>query len=96
MKEEIVRTLEDRILEAAARIRHLRSEGDRRKEECAALRARIAALETGDRGARSGSGGADDDLARVRTALRDAIRDLREEEGPAGDPVPGPDRGRGA
>jgi hypothetical protein len=62
MSEDTIKLLQDRVLEAVARVRGLRA-------ECDALRARIAECEQDDRRI---------DLEKIRSALRDAIRDLRE------------------
>ena len=79
MSDHTVKLLQERVLEAVARIRSLRNERDGRTAECEALRARIGELETG-----SVATG----LERVRSALRDAIRDLREIAGPDDDAGP--------
>ncbi len=84
MNEETVKTLESRVLDAVARIRSLRSECDRRGEECAALRARVGDLEREGASPSAQEGG--ETFDKVRAALREAIRELREEEEPPGDP----------
>jgi len=69
MNEDTIKLLQDRVLEAAARIRGLRAERDGRSAECDALRARVGEFERDGRRI---------DLEKIRSALRDAIRDLRE------------------
>jgi hypothetical protein len=75
MSDETVKLLEDRVMDAVARIRQLRAERDGRAAECEALRSRITAME--EREAATATVERSPDLERIRTALRDAIRELR-------------------
>lgn len=78
MNDETVKLLEDRVMDAVARIRQLRAERDASAAECEALRSRIAALET-EAAARKGAPAPD--LDPIREALREAIRELRGGDG---------------
>lgn len=78
MREETIKLLEDRVFEAVARIRDLRSELEREVEERSILRARLEEIEFG--GIQARLQGWERDLDKIRAALRDAIRDLREED----------------
>jgi hypothetical protein len=81
MSQAKLRLLEDRVLQAVARVRSLREERDRAEGELRGLRLRLEELEEEVVCLRNGLPPAAVD--EVRGVLWAAVRELREEEGTA-------------
>jgi chromosome segregation ATPase len=80
MSETKIRLLEDRVLQAVARVRSLREERDRAEGELRELRRRLEELE--EEADRLRHGLAPAAVGQVRGVLEAAVLELREEDDP--------------